>query len=91
MYAECSVYKKLCYRRRTARRDVSVKILLHDSVGTSCITNPEQTEVMELEGYSRPTCNKPRASSHDALDRRTRDPQARPSTSFVDHTIDLPR
>jgi len=65
--------------------------LLHNSVGTTCTTSTEQSEVMELEGYSRPTCNKPRASSHDALDRRTCDPQARPSTSFVDHTIDLPR
>jgi len=45
---------------------------------------------MELDGYSRPTCNKRCAFSHDALDRRTCDPQARPSTSSVDHTIDLP-
>ena len=28
---------------------------LHNSVETTCTTNPEQIEVMELEGYSRPT------------------------------------
>jgi len=65
--------------------------LLHDSVGTSCTTNPEQIEVMELDGYSRPTCNELRASSPDALDRRRCNPQARPSTTFVDHTVDLSR
>jgi len=38
-----------------------------------------------------PTFNKLCASSHhDPLDRRRCNPQARPSTSFVDHTIDLP-
>jgi len=37
------------------------------TVGTSCTTNPQQTEVMELEGYSRPTCNGLCASSNDAL------------------------
>ena len=31
--------------------------LLHNSVGITC-TSPEQIEVMELEGYSRLTCNK---------------------------------
>jgi len=25
--------------------------LLHNSVGTTCMTNPEQIEIMELEGY----------------------------------------
>ena len=65
--------------------------LLHDSVGTSCTTNPEQIEVMELDGYSRPTCNKLCASNPDALDRRRCNPQARPSTTFVDHTVDLSR
>jgi len=29
--------------------------LLHNSVGTTCTTHTEQIEVMELEGYSRPT------------------------------------
>ena len=52
-------------------------------------TNPQEIEIMELEGYSRPTCNKFRASSHDALDRRRYNLQARPSTSFVNHTNDL--
>jgi len=37
------------------------------TVGTTCTTNPQQIEVMELESYSRPTCNKLRASSHDTL------------------------
>ena len=32
--------------------------LLHNSVGTTCTTSPEQSEVMELEGYTRPTYNK---------------------------------
>jgi len=45
---------------------------------------------MEFEGYSRLTCNRLCASGHDALDRRKYNPQARPSTSFADHTIDLP-
>jgi len=27
------------------------------TVGASCTTNREEIEVMELEGYSRPTCN----------------------------------
>jgi len=35
--------------------------------GTSCSTYPEQIEVMELEVYSRPTCDKLRAFSHDAF------------------------
>jgi len=32
--------------------------LLHNSVGTTWTKSPEQIEVMELEGYSRPTYNK---------------------------------
>jgi len=42
-----------------ATRCPVVKIfqLLHNSVGTTCTTSPEQIEVMELEGYSRPTYN----------------------------------
>jgi len=43
-------YKKLCYRRRTARRAMSVKIL--STVEISYAANPQQIEVMELEGYS---------------------------------------
>jgi len=31
--------------------------LLHISVGTTCMTNPEQIEVSELENYSRPMYN----------------------------------
>ena len=55
--------------------------------GTSCTTNSQQMEVMELEHYGRPTeinymCVQPR--------RVDRGQQARPSTSFVDNTIDLP-
>jgi len=41
---------KHCYRRRTARRAVSVKIL--STAATSCTTNRQQMEVMALEGYS---------------------------------------
>ena len=58
---------KLCYRRRTARPGVSVKIL-HNSVGITCTTSPEQIKVMELEGYSRPTYNK---LVHSAMTRST--------------------
>jgi len=43
--------------------------LLHNGVGTSYTTNPEQIEILELEGYSRPTWHKLRASSHGALGR----------------------
>ena len=38
----------------------------YTTVGTSCTTNPQQIEVMELEHYGRPTCNKLCASSHDS-------------------------
>ena len=55
--------------------------------GTRCTTNLKQIEVMELNGYSRPTCNKLCASGLDAstiigvihkLDRLL---------SFVDNTL----
>ena len=32
--------------------------LPHDNTETTCRTNPEQIEVMKLEGYSGPVCNK---------------------------------
>ena len=60
------------------------------ALATSSTTSPVQIKVTELESYSRPTCNKLCASSHDALDRRRGNPQAPSSTSFVDHSIDLP-
>ena len=66
------------------------KRLGYRSVGTCCTTNPEQIEVTTLEGYSWPACSKHCAPSHGALDRRRCNPQARPSTSFVDHTVNLP-
>jgi len=47
---------KLCYRRRTARHAVSVKVL--STVDTSCTTGPQQIAVMELEGYSGPSSSK---------------------------------
>ena len=59
------------------------QLLQHNSVETSCTTNPEQIEVMELEGYSRQMCNKLCACSHDAVDRRKCNSQARPSTSLL--------
>ena len=55
------VYKKFCYRRRTARRAVSWNLANScTTVGTSCSTNPQQIEVIitELEHYGRRTCNK---------------------------------
>jgi len=42
--------------------------LLHNSIGTTCTTSPEQIEVMELEGYSRPTYSK---LVHSAMTRFT--------------------
>jgi len=42
--------------------------LLHNNVGTSCTTSPEQIKVMELEGYSRPVYNK---RMHSAMTRST--------------------
>ena len=42
--------------------------LLRNSVGTTCTTNREQIEVMELEGYSQPTYNK---LMHSATTRST--------------------
>ena len=73
--------KKLCYRRRTARCAVSVEILSTAAQLWKQVVqkNPQQFEVVELEGYSRPTCNvrtTPRQSWCDL--------QARPLTSFVD-------
>ena len=38
---------QLCYRRRTARRAVPVKIL--SILETSCTTNPQQVEVSRME------------------------------------------
>jgi len=55
----------------------------YNSVGTSCTSNREQIEVMELNGYIRPTCNKLYVSSHDALDRHRCNPHARPSTTLT--------
>ena len=85
--------QKLCYCRRTdrAKRYISrnlAKCCITHCIGTNC-TNPQQTEVMELELYGRLTgCNKLCASSHHALDRRRCHPQAWPSTSFVENTND---
>ena len=44
--------KKLCYRRRTARRAVLYSVVILSTVETSCTTNPQQIAVMELDGYS---------------------------------------
>jgi len=82
-----SIYKKLCHRSGTAMCQSKPCQLLHNSVGTTCTTNPEQIEVMNLEGYSQPTY------ANSATTRSKLpwcDPQAgslaRPSTRFVDHT-----
>ena len=52
--------KKLSCRRRTARCVVSVEIcqLPSNSAEATCMTNPEQTEVMKLKHYSKAMCNK---------------------------------
>jgi len=67
------LYNKLSCRRRTARRAVSVKILL--TVETSCTTNAQQIEVMELEGCScskQPRLVDCRTGVINKLDRRRR-------------------
>jgi len=77
--------KKLCYRRRTARRAMSLKIL--STVETSCTTNPQQ---IAGEGY---TVDRLVINSHDSSTRlsyRCRQ-QIQPSTTtrFVDNAMDL--
>ena len=59
--------------------------LLHNSVGTTCTTSPKQIEVLELEGYSRPTYNK---LAHSATTRSTAVGVIHKLTvdEFVDHT-----
>ena len=51
-----SKQKALLPQTELATRYVSVKIL--STVETSCKTNPQLIEVMELKGYSWPTCSK---------------------------------
>ena len=56
-------YKKLSYRRGTARCVVPFEILSdaqlpRNSAETTCTTSHEQIEVMKMEGYSGPMCNK---------------------------------
>jgi len=66
--------------------------LLHSGrpIATRCATSPEQIQVQcSVGGYSRPTRNKLCASSRHALERRTRDQQARPSTSCVGNRIEV--
>jgi len=84
--------EKHCYRRRTARRTTSVRIWSTAAQLREQVVHKyrEQIEVMELEGYSRPTCNKLRQAT-TRLDRPGCHPQARPTASFVDNTIDFPR
>jgi len=65
------LHKKLGNRRGTARCVVSVEMkscqLPRNSTETTCTTSPEQIEVMKLEGYTGPMCNK-RALNHDAIE-----------------------
>jgi len=44
--------------------------LLHNSVRTTCTTDPEQIKVMESEGYSRPMCNDRTQLQDDAIGER---------------------
>jgi len=59
--------------------------LLHNSVRTTCTTSPEEIEVMESAGYSRPTYNK---LVHSATTRSTVVGVIHKLTvdEFVDHT-----
>ena len=52
--------KKLCYRRRTVRRAVSVEILSTAQLLEQVVTtNAEQIDkIMQIENYGRPTCYK---------------------------------
>ena len=59
-------YKKLCYRDATCQSK-SCR-LLRNGVGTICTTSAEEIEVMELEGYSRPTYDE---LVHSAMTRST--------------------
>jgi len=81
---ENSFNEKLCYRRRTAGRAVCRNLVICcTTVGTSCIP---QIEIMKLDGYIWPACNKqPRC-----VGRRRCHQQALLSTSSVDNAIDLP-
>jgi len=53
-----SIQEALCGPRATRCVGSKCCQLLHNSVGTTFMTSPEQIDVMELEGYSRPTYNK---------------------------------
>ena len=56
---------------------------------TSFTTSLQKIEIMELKGYSRPTCNRLCATSHDAVDVvRVIHKLDRRRSSFVDDTID---
>ena len=68
--------KKPCYRKRTARRAVLVEILYQ-----------------LLHNCRNKLCSKSRTNRSNAVIRlytRRCDPQARPPTSFVGNTVDLP-
>jgi len=54
MHYTARPYKNLCHPRRTDRATRYVEIVLAASqlhVGTSCATNPQRIEVVELEHY----------------------------------------
>ena len=63
---KCETEKKLQVTRSLAiaegPRDASCHLkscqLPRNSAETTCTTSPEQIEVMKLEGYSGPMCNK---------------------------------
>ena len=67
-----NINKKLCCRRRTARRAMSV------NCRNKLYTSPRQVAVMEAEGYGWPTCSKQprlvdcRIGVVNKLDRRRR-------------------
>ena len=61
-YKQCSfqdAYKKLGYHRHSSQRAVSqTRVNCCATAETSCTANPQQIAVMELKGYSWPTCSK---------------------------------
>ena len=77
------LHKKLCCLADAPCQSKSYQ-MLHNCRKSYAV--PQQIEVMQLQGCSRPTCNKLCATGHG---HHSCDPQARPSTSFfVDNNVD---
>ena len=71
------LHKKLCCLADAPCQSKSYH-MLHNCRKSYAV--PQQIKVMQLQGCSRPTCNKLCATGHG---HHSCDPQARPSTSFL--------